>query len=248
MDKLVVVKNKQVVVSSRQVAEHFGKLHKDVLETIRTKISSAENSAQWFYETYYKDKSGKKNPEFLMNRNGFAFIVMGFTGSKAAEWQVKYIEAFDEMEKELHSPKIVTKTVGGALKDVLIAKNTIKKLFPAVPEGIAMAKAFEQVENERNIDLSITKSLIPPDTTGDSECYLKPTDLAKKLNILYSTGRPNAQEVNKRLAEAGLQEKKNKEWNVTKKGMEYGKEFPYTNGSHSGYEIRWKKDVSNIIM
>ena len=54
MDKLVVVKNKQVVVSSRQVAEHFGKLHKDVLETIRTKISSAENSAQWFYETYYK--------------------------------------------------------------------------------------------------------------------------------------------------------------------------------------------------
>ena len=77
---------------------------------------------------------------------------------------------------------------------------------------------------------------------------MKPTDLAKELNILYSTGRPNAQEVNKRLAEAGLQEKKNKEWHVTKKGMKYGKEFPYTNGSHSGYEIRWKKDVSNIIM
>ena len=35
MKNLVEIKNNQVVVSSRQVAEKFGKQHKDVLENIR---------------------------------------------------------------------------------------------------------------------------------------------------------------------------------------------------------------------
>ena len=101
---LVEVQNGQVVVSSKQVAEHFDKLHKDVLETIR-EILKAENSAlRFFNETIYKVEGNNKSyPMFLMNRDGFTLLAMGFTGKKALEWKLKYIQAFNVMEEQIKS-------------------------------------------------------------------------------------------------------------------------------------------------
>ena len=91
----------RLVVSSRQVAEDFGKRHTHVLDSIK-ELCSAENSAQsFFFETSYKDPSGKSNKEFLMNRDGFSLLVMGFTGEQALKWKIKYIQAFNAMENEL---------------------------------------------------------------------------------------------------------------------------------------------------
>lgn len=91
----------RLVVSSRQVAEDFEKRHTHVLDSIK-EICSAEKSAQsFFFETFYKDASGKSNKEYLMNRDGFSLLVMGFTGEKALKWKIKYINAFNEMEKTL---------------------------------------------------------------------------------------------------------------------------------------------------
>ena len=101
MENLVQVTDGQIVVSSRQVAEHFEKRHTHVLNTIKEVLHSAENSAQWFFKAEYKDASGKFNPEYLMNRDGFSLLVMGFTGKKALEWKIKYIQAFNAMEEEL---------------------------------------------------------------------------------------------------------------------------------------------------
>jgi len=47
MNSLVEIQGNQVVVASRKVAEHFEKLHKHVLDSIR-EILSAENSADKF--------------------------------------------------------------------------------------------------------------------------------------------------------------------------------------------------------
>lgn len=105
MNELVEVRKNQVVTSSRQVAEVFGKLHKDVLRGIR-ELTSAQNCAQWFYRSQYKDASGKMNLEYLMNRDGFSLLVMGFTGKKALEWKIKYIEAFNAMEKALNQKPV----------------------------------------------------------------------------------------------------------------------------------------------
>lgn len=100
MNELVTVENNEVVVSSRQVAEHFGKQHKDVLESIRN-ILAAENSAtRFFTESSYLNR-GKQYVCYLMNRDGFSILVMGFTGKEALEWKIKYINAFNEMEKQL---------------------------------------------------------------------------------------------------------------------------------------------------
>lgn len=90
----------RLVVSSRQVAEDFGKEHKNVLRSI-TEILAAQNLAtKFFYETTYENR-GKQYPEFLMDRDGFSLLVMGFTGEAALGWKIKYITAFNEMEKEL---------------------------------------------------------------------------------------------------------------------------------------------------
>lgn len=102
MNKLVKIKNNQVVVSSRQVAEKFGKLHKDVLENIRN-ILVAENSATKFYQETTHEYRGQKFPEYLMNRDGFTLLAMGFTGKDALQWKMKYIAAFNEMEAQLNS-------------------------------------------------------------------------------------------------------------------------------------------------
>lgn len=105
MNELVKIKNNQVVVSSRQVAEKFGKLHKDVLENIRN-ILAAENSATKFYQEATHEYRGQKFPEYLMNRDGFSLLVMGFTGKDALHWKMKYIAAFNEMEAKLNGKPI----------------------------------------------------------------------------------------------------------------------------------------------
>lgn len=104
-DIILSTQNGEPVVSSREVAEHFGKNHKDLLETIRMK--TAENSAllKMFYLTEYTTSQNKKLPMYLMNRDGFSFLVMGFTGKKADEWKLKYIAAFNQMEKQLMEQK-----------------------------------------------------------------------------------------------------------------------------------------------
>ena len=100
MNELVMVENNQVVVSSRQVAENFGKQHKDVLESIRG-ILAAENSATKFFRESTFENRGKHYPEYIMNRDGFSLLVMGFTGKEAMTWKIKYIQAFNEMEEKI---------------------------------------------------------------------------------------------------------------------------------------------------
>lgn len=104
---LVEVQNGQIVVSSLQIAEHFGKRHCDVLEAIRIEKGVTENSVdpfekEMFHETTYIHPQNKQEyPIILMNRDGFSLIAMGFTGKKASEWKRKYIRAFNEMEEQI---------------------------------------------------------------------------------------------------------------------------------------------------
>ena len=106
MNELVMVENNQVVVSSRQVAENFGKQHKDVLESIRG-ILAAENSATKFFRESTFENRGKHYPEYIMNRDGFSLLVMGFTGKEAMTWKIRYIQAFNEMEAKIRENTLI---------------------------------------------------------------------------------------------------------------------------------------------
>lgn len=89
----------KLITTSLKVAEVFEKEHKDVLESIRNLV--AENSAaKFFNETTYKNR-GREYPMYEMDRDGFSLLAMGFTGDKALQWKIKYIEAFNAMEQEL---------------------------------------------------------------------------------------------------------------------------------------------------
>ena len=131
MNELVIMKDQQAVTTSLQVAEVFGKNHRDVLEAIQNKISSAENSAQYdsmFAQGEYKDKSGKRNKMYYMNRDGFTFIAFGFTGKKADKFKLKYIEAFNNMEEAIREERIqLPKTPMEALKLMFKATEETNK-------------------------------------------------------------------------------------------------------------------------
>lgn len=96
--------NNQALTSSLLVAEKFGKEHKHVLDAIRELIQGcAENSADpMFVETIYVNEQNRQEyPMFIMNRDGFTLLAMGFTGKKAMRFKLDYIAAFNAMEKAL---------------------------------------------------------------------------------------------------------------------------------------------------
>lgn len=104
MNQLIFKSEKgNTVTSSLLVAEKFDKEHKHVLDAIRNLVS--ENSAaKYFYETKYANR-GKFYPQFIMNRDGFSLLVMGFTGDKALKFKIDFIEAFNAMESRLKLPQ-----------------------------------------------------------------------------------------------------------------------------------------------
>lgn len=93
--------------TSRQIAGTFGKEHKHVLQSIRESIETtskvaADFSAANFIESRFKDR-GKFYPEFLLTKDGFSYLAMGFTGKKAAAFKIAYINRFNRMEEFIKS-------------------------------------------------------------------------------------------------------------------------------------------------
>lgn len=102
-DIILSTQNGEPVVSSREVAERFGKNHKDVLRAIENLAAQNCATKSMFYETTFENR-GKQYPMYLMNRDGFSLLTFGFTGDEALDWKIKYIQAFNEMERKLTTP------------------------------------------------------------------------------------------------------------------------------------------------
>ncbi|EPA8116817.1 Rha family transcriptional regulator [Enterococcus faecalis] len=111
MNNLVIMKDQQAVTSSLQVAETFGKEHRAVLKAIDDlKEGLAQKYADLFCEdTYIHPQNKQAYRVVYMNRDGFTLAVLGFNNSqKVLEFKLKYIEAFNQMEKEIQQPKLPT--------------------------------------------------------------------------------------------------------------------------------------------
>ena len=101
MNELVKIMRRQAICTSRDIAEHFRKRHDNVLRDIENLKKDMPEIEEMFFESVMPDSYGRKQRIFLMNRDGFTLLTMGFTGKKALEWKLKYIAAFNEMEKIL---------------------------------------------------------------------------------------------------------------------------------------------------
>ena len=103
---LIAVQDNQLITTSLKVAEAFGKLHKDVLRKIHSIDCSEEFSRAHFCARDQKVNTGKGGTRltrvYEMTKDGFMFLVMGFTGKKAAQIKEAYINAFNEMAEKLY--------------------------------------------------------------------------------------------------------------------------------------------------
>jgi len=88
------------MVSSREVALRFQRKHKDVLRDIERIISMCPKSftGRNFAPSEYTDPTGRSLPCYLLTRDAFSLLAMGFTGKAAIMWKLQYIEAFNAME------------------------------------------------------------------------------------------------------------------------------------------------------
>ena len=104
-------KNGVAVVSSRVVAKDFGKRHDHVLRGIEEIMSNEGVPQNWgdlFIESQYQHPQNKQwYKEYLLTRDGFSLLVMGFTGKEALQWKLKYIEAFNKMEEMIKNQMVV---------------------------------------------------------------------------------------------------------------------------------------------
>lgn len=107
MNEIILsTQNGEPVASSRQIAENFEKRHDHVMRDIDSFKKDVPNFGEMFFEAEAPDSYGRPQRTYLMNRDGFSLLVMGFTGKAALEWKLKYIAAFNEMEKKLATPQM----------------------------------------------------------------------------------------------------------------------------------------------
>lgn len=103
----VFIHNGKAVTTSRYVADFFRKMHKNVIRAIESLECSPEFTQLNFVLSEYTDSTGRKLPMYDMTKDGFVFLVMGFTGKKAAAFKEAYIAEFNRMEAELNHRKPV---------------------------------------------------------------------------------------------------------------------------------------------
>lgn len=111
-------KEERVAVTSLDVAETFGKAHDKVMRDIRELGCSAEFNAANFGDISYVDTKNRKRKAFVMTRDGFTLLVMGYTGELAMKFKEAYIKQFNAMEKALRG-KMIEREKGIAVRQAL---------------------------------------------------------------------------------------------------------------------------------
>ena len=141
-DIILSMQNGEPVVSSRQIAESFEKRHDHVMRDIEDIMRGLPKNGDtpMFYKTeYVHEQNGQSYPMYLMNRDGFTLLAMGFNGKAALEWKLKYIAAFNEMEKKLAEKPQLTRSQ--LLATALIAaheelEQKDKQIAELTPKGV----------------------------------------------------------------------------------------------------------------
>lgn len=156
--------NDQVVTTSLKVAEVFEKQHKDVLESIRELIKgSADFSANpMFDETIYTHpQNGQQYPMFIMNRDGFTLLAMGFNGKKALQFKIEYIKAFNKMEAELKGKFQVPTTFAEALRLAAEQQEKIEEQQKLIEVQTPKAEFYDEVVDSKDaIDMQAVAKVI----------------------------------------------------------------------------------------
>lgn len=167
MNDLLTISNGQPTASSRDIAEHFGKRHDHVLRDIEALGRDLPNFGEMFFDTEIPDSYGRPQRAYLMNRDGFTLLAMGFTGKEALAWKMKYINAFNAMEQELRSQQQgLTEADFSALS--YEARAIIKMELQQKQQAKQIAELTTQQQETRTM-VNQTLSAITRPSTSDAE-------------------------------------------------------------------------------
>lgn len=204
--------NGQALTNSLLVAEKFGKDHKHVLSSIRELIKgTAENSADlMFVESSYINGQNKEQPMFVMTRDGFTLLAMGFTGPKALQFKMEFLDAFNKMESLLNSDDYILMRSQQILqKRVEAAEQKVKAL-----EADNAAKE-ETIELQQKELAQAAPKVQYVDTVLQSVNTYATNLIAKEMGM-------SAETLNKRLKEKGIQYRQSGVWVLTSKYQNKG--------------------------
>lgn len=134
MDILPVVLEKDgvPVTTSKAVADQFDKRHADILraiEDLKPHLTTQFCVANFFKSEY--ESRGKSYPYYIMTKDGFTMLVMGFTGAKAIQFKEAYITAFNQMQRAL---------LGGGVSAPAPALQSIEKRLEALEQTAGAGK------------------------------------------------------------------------------------------------------------
>ncbi|WP_373964544.1 Rha family transcriptional regulator [Escherichia coli] len=168
----IAIVDGQAVTSSLAVANFFSKRHDDVLKKIRTLECSASFTARNFSVSDYTDCTGRKLPCYQITRDGFAFLAMGFMGKRAAQFKEAYINAFNQMEKQLSNPSVLSDVAHNA--SVLysyissIHQVWLQQLYPmlAKAESPLAVSLYDYINDASALACLINLSLNPSEVRG----------------------------------------------------------------------------------
>ena len=204
MNELINIKNDEAVTTSLQIAEAFKKQHTKVIRAIENLIEGLPKNGdtpKMFYKAWYiHPQNSQKYPMYYMNRDGFSLLVMGFTGKKALEWKLKYIEAFNQMESYINFRKA----------DIQIQKNSMQFLhdnleMPTTKDYVkANTIANKCVSNLYGYPKMIKKGDMSPEMLADREPVLKEAVELMSVKDKYQLDVSVAESIYKRHKEVAI--------------------------------------------
>lgn len=182
MNNLVIMKSKQALTTSLKVAETFEKKHQHVLRDIDSLKKDVSNFGHMFEETSIKDSYGREQRAYFMNRDGFTLLAMGYTGKKALQFKLKYIEAFNKMEKTIREQEL-PQTPEERLALTMEVTNRLDKRVTNVEEKVDyLTNTSELNETQRYQLLQARKSKVIQACGGADSNYYR----EKKAKKVFS--------------------------------------------------------------
>ncbi len=248
MEIQVFNKDGQLVTTSLNVADVTGKAHTHVIRDIERLIEKGSarpnfGSGSFFIEDAYIDANNQHRKMYYLTRKGTAWLINRYTGDAAVDFQLAYIERFEEMESKIQLVMQATQVLTPREESVKILKLELDVFaLLDVPLHFAQIESVKTVKAITGIDYS-DKLKLAPAQNGilDHEVMLEPTELGKKYGI-------NGSKMNKLLASLGLQTKINGKWTATDAAKGYYTRHSWISGAKSGYNYKWNESkIMNII-
>ncbi|MEC0265154.1 Rha family transcriptional regulator [Paenibacillus anseongense] len=188
---LTVNEEGKIVTNSLKVADYYHKEHSVVTRKIKQFIELIPQlGLNNFVESYYINEQGKRQPMYIMDRQGFSMLVNKFTGDEATLFTYKYTKAFEEMAEEISDKRQLVQALTDKVKI-----NSVLTLDDINAERFSTGRT---IKTFANADMKVINELVT-----DFNEYVASMDTTTRMKRCKSA-IDGIQRLHDRLAEDGV--------------------------------------------